>query len=165
MTTLAKGWSVRRAMRRFLYLIFVASTLVYGPWMKQAAGQSGKGIITGTAKDSAGAALSSTLIELQPTGRKVVSDDQGQFRITEVPAGEYTLTASYVGFATFSAPVKVGAGQTANIDPVLQVASQNDQVIVTAERLQGEAEAINIERTSDEIVKVLPSRVINSSPN
>src|SRR6202162_4932467 len=165
MTTLAKGCSVSRAMRRFLYLIFVASTLVYGPWMKQAAGQSGKGIITGTAKDSAGAALSSTLIELQPTGRKVVSDDQGQFRITEVPSGQYTLSATYVGLNAFSTTVKVQAGQTVNVDPVLQVASQNDQVVVTAERLQGESEAINIERTSDDIVQVLPSRVINSLPN
>jgi len=127
--------------------------------------QTGKGTITGTAKDSAGAALPSTLVELQPLNRKVVSDDQGQFRITEVPGGDYTLTASYVGFATFSVAVKVDAGQTVNIDPVLSVASQNDQVIVTAERLQGEAEAINIERMSDDIVQVLPARVINSLPN
>jgi TonB-dependent receptor len=152
-------------MRRFLHLIFVASILGYGAWVNPAAGQSGKGVITGTAKDSAGAALSSTLIELQPLGRKVVSDDQGQFRITEVPAGEYTLMASYVGLNPFSLTVKVEAGQTVNVDPVLQVASQADQVVVTAERLQGESEAINIERTSDEIVQVLPSRVINSLPN
>jgi len=33
---------------------------------------------------------------------KVASDDQGQFRMTDVPAGEYTVTASYVGFATFT---------------------------------------------------------------
>src|ERR1700731_294851 len=165
MTTLAKSTRVRRAMRRFLHFIFVASILSYTGSVKPAAAQTGKGTITGTAKDSAGAALSSTLTELQPLGRRVVSDDQGQFRITEVPAGGYTLTASYVGFATLSAPVRVAAGQTVNIDPVLQVASQNDQVIVTAERLQGEAEAINIERLSDDIVQVLPSRVINSLPN
>ena len=152
-------------MRRFLYLIFVAAILGYGVCVAPAAGQSGKGVITGTAKDSAGAALPSALIELQPLGRKVVADDQGQFRITEVPAGEYTLTASYVGLNAFSTTVKVEVGQTVNVDPVLQVASQNDQVVVTAERLQGESEAINIERTSDEIVQVLPSRVINSLPN
>src|ERR1700731_4766449 len=165
MTTLAKGTSVRRTMRRFLHLIFAASILGYGAWVVPAAGQSGKGVITGTAKDSAGAALSSTLVELQPLGRRVVSDDQGQFRISDVPAGEYTLTASYVGLNPFSGTVKVEAGQTVNVDPVLQVASQADQGIVTAERLQGESEAINIERTSDEIVQVLPSRVINSLPN
>src|ERR1700675_1410715 len=122
MATLAKCTSVRRAMRRFLYLIFVASILGHGAWVAPAAGQSGKGTIIGTAKDSADAPLPSTVIELQPLGRKVVSDDQGQFRITEVPAGEYTLTASYVGLNPFSTTAKVEAGQTVNIDPVLQVA-------------------------------------------
>jgi TonB-dependent receptor len=152
---------MRKSFFSVLSALLFSATFCFAPTLAQ----TGKGTITGTAKDSAGAALSSTLIELQPLGRRVVSDDQGQFRITEVPAGDYTLAASYVGFATFSAPVKVAAGQTVNIDPVLQVASQNDQVIVTAERLQGEAEAINIERLSDDIVQVLPSRVINSLPN
>src|ERR1700738_4918316 len=165
MTTLATGTSVRRVMRRFLYLIFVASILGYGVWVAPAAGQSGKGTIAGTARDSAGASLPSTVIELQPLGRREVSDDQGQFRIPDVPAGEYTLSASYVGLNPFSTTVKVEPGQTVNVDPVLQVASQADQVIVTGERLQGEAEAINIERSSDEIVQVLPARVINSLPN
>ena len=127
--------------------------------------QGGKGTIAGTAKDEAQAALPSALIEVQPIGRKAVSDDQGQFRITDVPAGEYILTASYVGFAPFSTTVKVDAGQTATVDAVLKVASQNDQVLVTAERLLGEAEAINIERMADDIVQVLPSKVILSLPN
>jgi TonB-dependent receptor len=127
--------------------------------------QSGKGAVTGTVKDSGGSILSGALVELLPLGRKVVSDDAGQFRITDVPAGEYTLSVSYVGLAVANLPVVVTAGQEVAANPVLQVASQNDQVIVTAERLQGEAEAINIERTNDNIVQVLPERVINSLPN
>jgi TonB-dependent receptor len=127
--------------------------------------QERKGIVAGTVKDEAKGALPSALIELQPLGRKVASDDQGQFRMTDVPAGEYTLAVSYVGFATFTTTVKVDAGQTANVDALLKIASVNDQVMVTAERLQGEAEAINIERMSDEIVQVLPARVITSLPN
>jgi TonB-dependent receptor len=127
--------------------------------------QSGRGTIAGNAKDEVNSALVSALIEVQPLGRKAVSDDQGQFRITDVPAGEYTITASYVGFATFSATVKVEAGQTVSITAVLKVATVNDQVMVTAERVQGEAEAINIERMADDIVQVLPSKVILSLPN
>ena len=102
--------------------------------------QERKGIVSGTVKDEAKGPLASALIELQPLGRKVASDDQGQFRMTDVPAGEYTLTASYVGFATFTTTVKVDAGQTVTVDALLKVASVNDQVMVTAERLQGEAE-------------------------
>src|SRR6267143_265479 len=127
--------------------------------------QERKGTITGTVKDSGNSALQSALVELLPLGRKVVTDDHGQFRITDVPAGEYTLSVSYVGLAASNVPVTVQAGQEASANAVLQVASQNDQVIVTAERLQGEAEAINIERTSDNIVQVLPERVITSLPN
>jgi TonB-dependent receptor len=130
-----------------------------------AVAQERKGTVTGTVKDEAKGTLTSALVELQPLGRKVASDGQGQFRMTDVPAGEYTLTASYVGFASFTTTVKVDAGQTVNVEAVLKVASVNDQVMVTAERLEGEAEAINIERMADNIVQVLPSRVITSLPN
>jgi TonB-dependent receptor len=150
-------------LKRVLAVVYVL--LLGTVFVTAAMAQGGKGTIAGTATDEAKAALPSALIEVQPLGRKAVSDDQGQFRIPDVPAGEYTVTASYVGFAPFSATVKVDAGQTANVDAVLKVASQSDQVIVTAERLLGEAEAINIERMADDIVQVLPSKVILSLPN
>jgi TonB-dependent receptor len=127
--------------------------------------QERKGAIAGTVKDSANSTLASALVELLPLGKKIASDDQGQFLFTDVPAGEYTLNVSYVGFAVSNSTVEVESGKTANVDVVLKVASQSDQIIVTAERLQGEAEAINIERLSDNIVQVLPSKVITSLPN
>jgi TonB-dependent receptor len=130
-----------------------------------ASAQGGKGSIAGTVKDSAGGPLRSASVEIQSLGRKAVSDDQGEFLISDLPPAEYTLMVTYVGFATTSTTVKVESGKIVNADIVLSVASQSDMVIVTAERVQGEAEAINIERLSDNIVQVLPERVINSLPN
>ena len=127
--------------------------------------QERKGIVAGTIKDEANGTLSSAQVELQPLGRKAASDNQGQFRMTDIPAGEYTLTVSYLGFASFTMSVRVDKGQTVDVNAILKVASVNDQVMVTAERLGGEAEAINIERMADNIVQVLPSRVITSLPN
>jgi len=95
-----------------------------------AVAQERKGSVTGTVKDEAGGALTSALVELQPLGRKVASDGQGQFRMTDVPAGEYTLSVSYVGLAASNVRVTVQAGQEASANAVLQVASQNDQVIL-----------------------------------
>jgi TonB-dependent receptor len=146
--------------KRFLFACFASLVLALSSF-----GQERKGTIAGTVKDEANSALTSALVELLPLGKKTASDDQGQFRITDVPAGEYTLSVSYVGFAVSNSTVQVEGGKTANADVVLKVASQSDQVMVTAERLQGEAEAINIERLSDNIVQVLPSRVITSLPN
>jgi TonB-dependent receptor len=150
-------------MRSFLsfLLVLVCSLAVNSP----VDAQSGRGVITGTVKDSGNSALQGALVEVLPLGRKVVTDDHGQFRVTDVSAGEYTLSVSYVGLAVSNMPVTVSAGQEAIANPVLQVASQVDQVVVSAERLQGEAEAINIERTADNIVQVLPARVITSLPN
>src|ERR1700731_1522745 len=150
-----------RKFYRCVLLLLVCSVFLTG----SAWAQTGRGTIAGTAKDEANSALASALIEVQPLGRKAASDDQGQFRITAVPVGEYTITVSYVGFAPFSSTVKVDAGQPANVNAVLKVATVNDQVMVTAERLQGEAEAINIERMAENIVQVLPERVITSLPN
>jgi TonB-dependent receptor len=152
-------------MRRFKYSLFIVVIFSSLLWLAPVRAQEAKGTIAGSVKDSANGVLVGALVEIQPTGKKVVSDDQGQFRIPDVPAGQYTLATSYVGFSASSIPVTVAAGQVANVDVAMKVASETDQVIVTAERLQGETEAINIERTADDIVQVLPLKVITSLPN
>src|SRR6267143_4525101 len=151
------------SMRRFCTFLFVLACSL--SLISVAHAQTGKGTVAGTVKDSGNSALPGALVDLLPLGRKVVTDDHGQFRITDVPAGEYTLSVSYVGLAVSNTPVVVEAGKEFTANPVLQVASQSDQVVVSAERLQGEAEAINIERTAENIVQVLPERVIASLPN
>jgi TonB-dependent receptor len=127
--------------------------------------QEARGTISGSVRDSSNGVLVGALVEIQPTGKRAVSDNQGQFRIPDVAAGQYTLSTTYVGFSASSTSVTVAAGQVANADVSMKVASETDQVIVTAERLQGETEAINIERTADDIVQILPLKVITSLPN
>src|SRR5258707_4703087 len=153
-------------MRRLQYLLFVPVILLVNLFcMNAARAQEARGVISGVVKDSNGGVLVGARVEIQPTGKYAVSDDQGQFRIPDVAPGQYTLTASYVGFAPFSTSTTVAAGQVATADVAMTVASATDQVIVSAERLQGETEAINIERTADDIVQVLPLKVITSLPN
>ncbi|HTF64001.1 MAG TPA: TonB-dependent receptor plug domain-containing protein [Edaphobacter sp.] len=137
--------------------------LTMSPQLLKAQTQTGS--IVGTVQDVGGSILVSAKITIEPTGRQAATNDQGEFRIADLPAGDYTLTASYIGFAAFKTPVKLQSGQTATVNPTLQVASGADTVMVTAGRLQGEAEAINIERLSSQIVQVLPERVITSLPN
>ena len=134
-------------------------------WPAALMAQQQKGTIFGTVTDSSKSVLPGALIEVQGSDKRVVSDAQGQFRITDLAPAEYTLTVSYLGFAPFTTTVKVEGGQEANVSAELQVASKNDQMIVTAERLHGEVEAINTERTADDIVQILPANVITSLPN
>lgn len=127
--------------------------------------QTQTGSIAGTVQDSGGSILVSAKVTIMPTGKQTSTNDQGQFRVTELAPGSYTLTVSYVGFTTFSTSVNVVSSQSATVNPTLNVGSAADTVLVTAGRLQGEAEAMNVERMSSQIVQVLPERVIVSLPN
>jgi len=127
--------------------------------------QSDRGTIAGTVKDSSGAVLPGARVELQQKGPSAVSDAQGQFIISNLAPGSYTLVVSYVGFSSFSTSAAVVGGQIAHLDAVLEVESSSQVVTVTGDRELGEVEAINIERTADNIVQVLPSQVITSLPN
>jgi len=130
-----------------------------------ASAQSGRGSISGRVADSAGAVLQGARVELQPGGESVITNQQGEFTISGLAAGEYTVRVNYVGFSDFSDKVTVAAGQAARLEATLKVATKNEEVVVYAERVHGEAEAINRQRESDNILQVLPFDVITSLPN
>jgi TonB-dependent receptor len=127
--------------------------------------QTGKGSIRGHVADSSGGVLQGAEVALAPVSLTVATDVQGEFFIRDLNPGSYTLTISYVGFQSVTKTVDVTAGQTAAVDASLTVSSDTQQVLVTAERASAEAEAVNRERTADNIVQVLPADVIRSLPN
>ncbi len=129
-----------------------------------AAAQTDRGMIAGTVKDSSDAVLPGARVEVQK-GPSAVSDAQGQYLISNLAPGTYTISVSYVGFSPFSTSATVVAGQVAHLDATLQIESASQVVTVNGDRQLGEVEAINIERTADNIVQVLPSQVITSLPN
>ncbi len=100
-----------------------------------------------------------------PTGATVATNAQGAYYVKNLPAGTYTITVTYVGFALWTKVVNITAGKPSIVDVKLDVSSQNDQILVTAERVSGEAEAVNRERTADNILQVLPNEVFTSLPN
>jgi TonB-dependent receptor len=127
--------------------------------------QSEAGSIAGHITDSSGGLLQGAQIKLQPAGRTVISGQQGTYYINNLASGSYTLTVTYVGFSLFTKTVNVTGGQTSTVDVSMQVSSQNEQILVTAESVSGEAEAVNRERTADNILQVMTSEVITSLPN
>jgi len=128
-------------------------------------GQATTGVITGNVVDESGAALPGAQIKLTPVGASSVAKELGDFRMSDIPAGKYTITASYIGFQPVSSDIDVAAGQTVPVTLTMKAASASESILVTAERPHGEAEAINETRTAENILQVLPAEVITSLPN
>jgi TonB-dependent receptor len=126
--------------------------------------QNAKGSITGHVTDVGGGVLQGAAITTQPGGFSAVSDSRGQFVVGNLPAGSYTITITYSGFSSFVKTLDLAPGQTLSVDAVLQVASSNQAISVHAD-LEGEAEQIQIQKTSADIVNVISADVITSLPN
>ncbi|HEY6290653.1 MAG TPA: TonB-dependent receptor [Terriglobia bacterium] len=156
--------ALSRGLAHLLLLLFglVSISLL---WAAPALAQMSKGRVDGQVVDKTGGVLQGAEVVLQPGGASGKSDSQGNFSIADVAPGSYTLTVSYVGFAPFTSKVTVTAGGVARVTAALAVASSTQQVTVVATPLHGEAEAVNIQRTADNILNVIPADVITSLPN
>jgi TonB-dependent receptor len=130
-----------------------------------AGAQEHKGTIVGHVADAGHGILQGARVQVQPTGQTTATDSQGQFTISGLPPGKYTVNVSYVGFAPYSTEVTVNAGEVAKLDAVMAIGTVSQEVVVRAERQRGEEEALNRERTADNILQVLPYDVITSLPN
>jgi TonB-dependent receptor len=150
---------------RLRTILFLFAGLLVLAQPNRTIAQGRKGAISGHVTDNSGGVLQGAQITLEAQGISAVSDIQGQFFINALDPGSYTLTVTYVGFKTFTGKVDVTSGQVANFEAKLEVASQDLEVLVTAERASGEAEEINRQLTADNLVQVLSSDVIRSLPN
>src|SRR5271166_3713001 len=98
---------MRSAMRKRLFSLTFVFICICVLMPASGFGQNGKGVISGTVKDSGGAVLQGAKVDLQPQGRPISSDQLGEFTISEVDPGTYTVNVSYVGFASFTSTVTV----------------------------------------------------------
>ena len=119
-------------------------------------GEAGQpGIVRGVVRAAeANAGLDGALITIEETGQTTSTDDLGRFRFANVPAGRYTVTVSYLGFAETSQVVDLEAGGDVTLP--FQLASALDVIVVRGSR-SARAQALNRERTADNISTVLSS--------
>jgi hypothetical protein len=123
---------------KYLSLLIV---LCFGFVMAPAVGaQTTTASVEGTVKDAQGRVVPGTQIvaksETLGIERTTTSDDSGFYRITALPAGPYSLSASHTGFASQSFPVvELTVNRTITIDVQLEVGAVQERVSVTSETL------------------------------
>jgi TonB-dependent receptor len=127
--------------------------------------QSESGILSGHVTDSSGAVLQGASVTLVEAGRPMTTNTNGDFTFGGVAPGNYHVQVSYVGFEDTLSEVQVSAGANKPLRVALKVGSEGEMVVVVAERVHGEAEAINRIKTGDNILQIITSEVITSLPN
>src|SRR6476659_7955651 len=117
-------------------------------------GQATDGNLVGTILDASGAAVSNATVDLtnQATGEKRTSkvNNDGQYRFNNVPAGQYTVTATSPGFTTSAVknvPIELNRTSTANIN--LQVGAVATTVDVTESGVTIDTTTAQVQSTYD----------------
>lgn len=147
-----------------LHILFILCLVPVGHALAQTGGAPDRGSLAGQVTDSTGAALRGAKVKVQPVGATATTDEHGAFLIAGLPPGDYTVTVSYTGFKEFTRSVTITADQTMQVNALMEVASTSQQVIVRSS-LEGQAQAIETQQTSPNIVNVVTSQQIASLPN
>ncbi|MEM6321063.1 MAG: TonB-dependent receptor [Bacteroidota bacterium] len=127
-------------------------------------GQSGtiKGVITDA---NEGSTLPGATISIEGTTVGTVTDVDGVYILTGVPAGNQTISISFLGFETKTVAIDMQDGQTLEISEALgEGAIMGEEVIVTGQLL-GQAKAINRQLNSESIANIVSADKIQELPD
>lgn len=149
-----------------LGLLGVLPGLAPTPLLAQGAAQ-GTGRITGTVTGANGQPLAGAQVSIPATRNGAVTGETGQFTITGVAPGTYTVRAQRIGFSPITRQVTVanGAAATASFQ-LAAVASNLEQVVVVGYGTQRRADvtgAVSSVSGSDLIARAAPTPAVSSA--
>ena len=147
-------------IRKTLSLIVVGLGLI--AFMPSAFAQTVTGEVTDANSTVVFPGAEVKITELQ---RSATTDDRGQFRFTNVPAGQYTLVVNYVGAATKSVPITVTADGLALGSVAISGGDGSMEEIITYGQAAALAGALSQERSADNLVSVLDSDAMGNFPD
>ncbi|MDP4176407.1 MAG: TonB-dependent receptor [Bacteroidota bacterium] len=129
-------------------------------------GQSGLGQIQGKIiEKGSGEALQGASVYFQGTAVGTISDNEGSFRITNVEPGNHLLVISYLGYKQKVLNVAISANKKTTINIELEADYVQGQEIIVSGQLQGQAQAINKQISSDQIVNIVSEQKIKELPD
>jgi len=140
-----------------LALMVLSGTVFCG----SALGQDGT--IAGTVIDSTtGGPLPGVNVIVDETQKGTTTDSEGNYRLTGVEAGTYTLRASFVGYTEGTREVVVEAGETTTIDFFLSPGGvELENVVVTALGVERQERALSYSRQEIESANLTKAPELN----
>jgi len=122
--------------------------------------------ITGVVTDSvAKDPLIGASVHLLGTAFGSAVDIEGNYRISKVPAGNYTIRVSYIGYKTKEQKISLKENEILKLNfQLVADVIQGQEVVVSAQAI-GQAAAINQQITSNTIINVISEQKIKELPD
>src|SRR5215212_4522805 len=147
-------------MQRLLKATLMVAVLV----LTAATAFAQQGQIAGTARDSSGSVLPGVLVEATSPAliekvRSATTDGNGQYRITNLPVGTYSVTFTLTGFSRQQRDnVVLTTGFTAPVNATMAVGGLAETVSVTAESPVVDVQnARQVAAFEGEVIRELPT--------
>ena len=122
--------------------------------------------VQGVISDSqSNAFLPGAEVELEGTPYRAISASDGRYRLDGVPAGDYTLLVSYIGFKGFETVVSVSGSGTVILPIVLSRVYQVVEEMVVQGFRFGQSKALNDQKEAVNIKHILSEEQIKAFPD
>ena len=144
--------------------IYVVAYVLAGVLLLAPARAHAQASITGMVRDSSGAVLPGVTVEAASPSliekvRTATTDSNGQYRIVDLRAGEYTVTFALPGFTTVKREgVTLEGSFTATINTDLRVGALTETITVT-----GESPIVDVQSVKRQVV--LDNETISAIPS
>ena len=118
--------------------IFVACICFLLPSAFRSSAQSTSAVVVGVIRDATGGAVPAADVTIRNVdtniSRQTVSDERGEFTLTNLAPGHYELTARKTGFHLLrETGIELQVNQTARLDLTLQIGALAESVVVSAD--------------------------------
>lgn len=146
-------------------LVFISFLVILNSSVVMA--QEGASKIQGKVTDATtGEPLYGTNVILVGTSLGAATGNDGNYQITNVPPGIYTIQFTYIGYKAYKAEnINVLPGKTLELNAKLTIESVEGQTIVVTAQKQGQIGAINQQLNSNSIKNIVAKDYIQAVPD
>lgn len=125
----------------------------------------GNGVLRGRVSDEAKQTLPGATIYIEELKNGVVSDVNGFYIFPGIPAGNYHLTVSYVGYEAAKTEVNIKAGMTVEKNVVLKNENRQLEEVEVNGTFQGYQRAMNYQKSSQNLRNVVSADQVGRFPD
>lgn len=122
------------------------------------------GSVTGRITDEKGLPLPGANVVIKGADKASITDVKGYFTIVKVPAGDYSLDVTYIGYESQSQEINVTDNASTTADFVLTAGIGIAEVTITS-NLEGQAKALNQQKNNMNVSNVISSDQVGRFPD